>query len=538
MKTSHTQQRADNPNLPATVIREIQEIFIRLREASSLSQMVAVVLTEVRYVGILILQIRLEQRDEDFRKKLKKVLCPHCKSEMKKCKRLRRKRRYTFLGALWYYRCQYSCPSCKHRLFPLDESLKLAKALRGHGELFGKTLVLLCTLMPFGKGSDLFGQLCGFSVSSRLARALTLTIGIRLFKDEISRAKELWEKRYKNPEIFEPPPAQLRRMRRHRRVYVMMDNSKIGIQEGPRGRHAKEQKKMLRKVAQHEKKKSLQAAKRKAKSGTTPAQISSDLQSVLDEEGDSWRDVRALLIFSEDDLANPSKNRREILRRRVVGHIGTKEEWTRFMHMAFHEEGVYTAHEVIFIADGGQGIWELFSELVPPTEHRRVVQILDWFHAVQKIWKVGRALKGSRTKDQQKACQKWVKVLVDYLAEGKVSNVLQRLKKIKKASDTARKELDKAIDYFEKHRRRMHYRDFRNRKLLIGSGAIESIHAWVIQPRCRLPGMRWSVLGANAIVRLRCSWASGRWDDDFARAANGPPLSNRELKIAEGKMDP
>jgi hypothetical protein len=68
--------------------------------------------------------------------------------------------------------------------------------------------------------------------------------------------------------------------------------------------------------------------------------------------------------------------------------------------------------------------------------------------------------------------------------------------------------------------------------MLIGSGAIESVHAWVFQPRCRLPGMRWSVAGANAMIRLRCSWASDRWDDDFDHAANAPPLTNRGLKIA------
>jgi hypothetical protein len=68
--------------------------------------------------------------------------------------------------------------------------------------------------------------------------------------------------------------------------------------------------------------------------------------------------------------------------------------------------------------------------------------------------------------------------------------------------------------------------------MLIGSGAIEGIHSWVIQARCRLPGMRWSIEGANIMLRLRCAWASGRFDEDFELAAAPDPASAEDLKAA------
>lgn len=148
--------------------------------------------------------------------------------------------------------------------------------------------------------------------------------------------------------------------------------------------------------------------------------------------------------------------------------------------------------------------------------------MLDWYHAASHLWAVGRALRGCKTDAERTACAAWVRPLFDYLAEGKVANVLQRLRKIGKASANAMDEIRKCIDYFDNHRTRMRYAWFRNQGMLIGSGAIESVHAWVIQPRCRLPGMRWSIPGANAMLRLRCSWASDRWDEDFARAARQP----------------
>jgi len=72
-----------------------------------------------------------------------------------------------------------------------------------------------------------------------------------------------------------------------------------------------------------------------------------------EEEG--WKDVRALLIFREKDLA-PTSKEREILHRRIIAHAGTHEEWLKLVHLALHQEGVYTAHEVEVVADGGSGI--------------------------------------------------------------------------------------------------------------------------------------------------------------------------------------
>jgi hypothetical protein len=448
---------------------------------------------------------------------------------MRRCKNLRRVCRFLLLGKLSYRRCGYVCPCCGRRLFPLDRQLDLAANLRGHSLEFASSLVLLCTVVPFGKGCDLFSTLCGIAVSTRLARTLTFTIGTRLFTAEMQRAQALWDQRLTQPEVFEPTPAQLRTRERHERIYVMTDNSKVGLQEGTRGRNAPKLK-TLRKLMQHERLKRLRAAKR-VKLGVVPTESSE--ATTDDDAGDgSWRDVRGLLIFREADLAQSSARRREIVKRRVVGHVGTKEEWLRLVHMAFHEEGVYTAHEVVVIADGGNGIWESIDELLPSTNSRRVVQILDWYHAASHLWAVGRALKGFKTAAQRKRCVAWVGTLLDYLAEGRVANVIQRLEKLRESTTEAREATRKCIKYFDGHRQRMRYAWYRKQGMLIGSGAMESIHAWVFQARCRLPGMRWSEAGINAMLRLRCSWASGRWDEDFLSAASFTQETSREIKVA------
>jgi hypothetical protein len=279
--------------------------------------------------------------------------------------------------------------------------------------------------------------------------------------------------------------------------------------------------KALRKAAQEAARKRSQAIKRQGLEAVDELEALDDKDLEPDES--FWRDARAILIFREEDRAQTGKKRHVILQRRVLAHVGTKEEWEQLVHMAFHEEGVYTAHEVVVVADGGSGIWELFDELLPTTSTRTVVQILDWYHAMSHLWAVGRAYKGCKTDQQRKDCAAWVRPLETLIHEGNVSNVIQRLEKLSSLSSETKKLVDKCVKYFDSHRKRMRYSFFRKHDLLIGSGAMESVHAWVIQPRCRLPGMRWSVPGVNAMLRLRCSWASGTWDEDFRRAVASPP---------------
>jgi hypothetical protein len=527
MSVSHAAVGRGKGVLPQNLIHALEQVWTEALAATTLTALVLVVLKGVRHLGVAVIAHVLEERDRALR--TQELRCPKCTGPLRRDKSRRQVTRMTLLGKVTYGRTSFCCRGCGHREFPLDEQLSLKALLRGHSDEFAKDVVLFCTVMPFGKGCELFTRCYGFLVSTHLARALTLAIGTRLYQSEMARAKELWALRERHPETFLPLPATLRQMTRHQRVYVMMDNSKLGFQEGKRGRGAPRLK-TLRKLAQQAKRRAVRAAKRH-KPGSAPAPVMPAEAAFA--EADGWKDVRALLIFREADLAQTSKDRREILHRRVLAHVGSQEEWLQLVHLAFHEEGVYTAHEVIVVADGGNGIWEMVDELLPNTTFRKVIEVLDWCHAASHLWTVGRALKGCKTEAQRQACIAWVLPLLDDIFDGKVANVVQRLRKLVPASPTAADEVRKCIDYFTDHQGRMRYSWFRKHGYLIGSGAVESVHNWVIQARCRLPGMRWSESGVNAMLRLRCAWASARFDEEFARAARGEApddqASHREL---------
>jgi len=531
LKTSHTEPRSDKPAVRFTgnhLYLLVDDALAAAQAQTGLSAMVLVVLPVVRKLGLAVLRHVIEQRDRALEQHRPGPCCPDCDTPLRRSRHLRPTRRYTLLGLLHYERRNYLCPKCDRSEYPTDWSLDVLDRLHGHCQEFASMVVLMTTLMPNAKAMDLFQKCFGFAVSTTLSRGLTMAIGGQMFQAESQRAEHYWEMRTADPEAIEPPPAVLRKMARSKRKYVMMDDSKLGIQEGKRGRGApkrggdeSKEAKALRKMLSQEKAKAAKAAKRGKPGPDTPAKVP---KTSNDADDNGFRNVRALLIFDQADLAHVSKGRAEILRRRVVAHIGTLEEWRKFVHMALVEEGVYTAEQVFVIADGGAGIWEMVDELLPSTRGRSVVQVLDFYHATSHLWAAARAYKGNDTAAQRRACIRWVQPLLQGVRAGKVANVLQRLGKLK-LKGRAAEEVKKVKEYFEKHRKRMRYAWVRDQEALIGSGAMESVHAWVIQARCRLPGMRWSVAGANAMLRLRCAWASGRWDESFDLAARGqaPP---------------
>lgn len=530
MQTSHISLPDDKPGSVRAhnqLYLLVDSAVVSAQESSGLSTMVTTLLPLLRGLGLAILRLVLQQRNHTLDSTRRPQQCPACGTALVRTRNMRPTRRYTLLGLLHYERRNYLCPNCNRSEYPLDWGLDVLDRLHGHSQEFASVVVLLTTLMPNAKAMDLFQKCFGFAVSTTLARGLSFELGSELFAAESRRADEYWTMRTAEPESLEPVRAVLRKMERHKRIYVMMDDSKLGIQDGKRGRGAPKrvvdqsnEAKALRKLLAQEKAKAVKAAKRGKPGPDAPTKVPKKANGDKELDDGGYRNVRALLIFSQSDLAGVSKGRCEILRRRVVAHIGTLEEWRKFVHMALAEEGVYTAEHVFVIADGGAGIWEMVDELLPPTRDRRVTQVLDFYHASSYVWAAARAYKGSETAQQKRACIRWAQPLLKDLRQGRVANVIQRLQKLKlkgKAAD----EITTITGYFVKHRARMRYAWVREQKALIGSGAMESVHAWVIQARCRLPGMRWSVAGANAMLRLRCAWASGRWDEAFDRAARG-----------------
>ncbi len=144
---------------------------------------------------------------------------------------------------------------------------------------------------------------------------------------------------------------------------------------------------------------------------------------------------------------------------------------------------------VICLGDGHDGIWNLFEDIACLSQRQ---EILDWFHLVENLYKVGGSLQRLAT----------VKAL---LWEGDVDRAIEQFKDWKHDS------IDNLIAYLNKHRHRIiNYSYFQAEGISIGSGTIEST-VKQIGARIKLSGAQWKADNVPQVLLHRCAYLNGQF---------------------------
>ncbi|HEY6292008.1 MAG TPA: ISKra4 family transposase [Terriglobia bacterium] len=166
----------------------------------------------------------------------------------------------------------------------------------------------------------------------------------------------------------------------------------------------------------------------------------------------------------------------------------------------------------VVLGDGSTWIWNTASELFPDA-----IQTLDRFHAKEHLSTVGKALFDNR----DAAGKAWIEQRYEELDQGHLRSLVQALHPYASQYGEARE----CIHYIWNNRRRMRYPKFHQQGLCTSTGVVEAGCKVVIGTRLKRAGMHWTVKGANAIIALRCSKLSGRFEDFWERRSD-------EMKVA------
>jgi hypothetical protein len=156
---------------------------------------------------------------------------------------------------------------------------------------------------------------------------------------------------------------------------------------------------------------------------------------------------------------------------------------------------------VVVLGDGAVWIWNLASE-----HFGERIEIVDFYHAVEHLWAVARALHGPETA----AGTAWAEARRHELRHQGPEPVLRALAQVTPPTPEARDLVRRARGYFRTNAARMAYPTFRAAGLPIGSGAVESAAKHLVQQRMKRAGMRWSEPGARGLLALLAHRASGR----------------------------
>lgn len=228
-----------------------------------------------------------------------------------------------------------------------------------------------------------------------------------------------------------------------------------------------------------------------------------------------FQEVKTLVIFQFDQKG-------EALRKTYQATQARVEEFRELVTLEAQKRGAQSAEVLVFLGDGAAWIWKTAREQFP-----KAVQILDWYHATEHLWAVGKARFGNREQE----LWAWVKARENDLWEGRVQEVIAAVRAISAELGAPLESLSdneratdprwiayRSIGYFEENAERMKYPDYRAKNLPIGSGVVESACKHVVANRCKRAGMRWDQEGAENILALRCWDLNGRWDEIWRKA--------------------
>jgi hypothetical protein len=227
-----------------------------------------------------------------------------------------------------------------------------------------------------------------------------------------------------------------------------------------------------------------------------------------------WHWVYTGTVFRLDHRGQTAGGRPIIVQR---GYVLTREGLDALreqVHAEALRRGLGQAGSVLVIGDGAVWIWRLADDRWPQARQR-----LDFYHAVQHLAVVGRALWG----EDQPRLQAWIKPLVRQLKNESAVKVIRQLEEALASlpPGPVAQTLTKEVTYFREHRDRMDYRAARRAGEPIGSGPVE---ATCRQAQCRFkrPGQFWTPAGDEALLCLETFGRNGRWSLLFPHTAFDP----------------
>jgi hypothetical protein len=176
-----------------------------------------------------------------------------------------------------------------------------------------------------------------------------------------------------------------------------------------------------------------------------------------------WKDYKAICIDKSHQLA----------------WFGENEKLVEWVNQQCLSEPLYC------LGDGHPGIWKLIKQI---NNSGVKIEILDWFHLMENLYKVG----GSN---------KRLKEAENLLWQGKVDETIKLISLLKK------KQAQKFCVYLETHRHRIiNYDYYQEEKICsIGSGAVESA-VKQIDRRLKISGAQWKEENIPQVLKHRCAY--------------------------------
>ncbi len=162
---------------------------------------------------------------------------------------------------------------------------------------------------------------------------------------------------------------------------------------------------------------------------------------------------------------------------------------------------------VVCLMDGERALWDAQAVYFP-----EAVGVLDLFHVLERLWAVAHCFH----KEGSDESKEFVEQRLRDLLQGRVGYVISGLRrrlKAEKLSGQRRKVVASALEYLGNNKEHMRYDEYLARGYPIGSGVAEGACRHLVKDRMEQTGMRWTVVGAQAMLHVRALYLNDQWEE-------------------------
>ena len=211
-----------------------------------------------------------------------------------------------------------------------------------------------------------------------------------------------------------------------------------------------------------------------------------------------WRELKVGVIFVTR-AAEPDAQGRWPAVEQLSSYaaVANADEFMAQFLAEARRRGLWSAREVVLLADGANWIWERLPQFVLGTQER--VEILDLYHAAEHVRGAVDAACGAGSE----RARRWSEHLREQLRAGQWPAVVKDLRRLREQATAAesRHRVQLSLDYLERHRERIEYFLRHWQGYYIGSGQVESVCKQLGQ-RFKGCGMNWSAAGLRHLLAV------------------------------------
>ena len=157
--------------------------------------------------------------------------------------------------------------------------------------------------------------------------------------------------------------------------------------------------------------------------------------------------------------------------------------------------------------------------------------LIDFIHITQYLWKAA----GSFFCPGDPAARAWVRAQAAKILAGKARDVWTGIRRRATSYGYSTKEregADTCASYLENKKDYLGYPAFLAAGWPVASGLIEGAARWLIKDRMEVTGARWSLDGAEAVLKLRALVGNGDFDDYFGSTSGRKNSATTTAAIA------